>query len=118
MRVRLFAAALLSVFVLLIGAAPCAAMLAARAGDAHECCNHSDSHSGAPKSNCELRCVAGSLPFTTADKTWVHSHSPVTVTILDADSLASSAPAPERFEERRAPDHGPPLYVAHAALLI
>ncbi|MEZ5361060.1 MAG: hypothetical protein R2748_01650 [Bryobacterales bacterium] len=66
MRVRLLAATLVSVFALMIGAAPCAAMLAARTRDAHGCCHHSDSHSKGPKSNCELRCLAGSLPFTTA----------------------------------------------------
>jgi len=93
-------------------------MLAAQTRDAHDCCHHSDSHSKGPKSNCELRCLAGTLPFTTVDKTCIHSPAATTTVLLAADALEGSTPAPEHFEERRAPDHGPPLYVAHAALLI
>ncbi len=94
-------------------------MMVAQSDPSHASCDEPDKHSHCPQSKCELLCVSEALPFALPDSLSFHTGSFTGEFVLPGKGLSGEAfPTTRTVEVRCPPDHGPPIYVLHAAFLI
>lgn len=117
---RLITGVLAACLVFATGMRPCAAMMMAQLENAHDCCDEPDRHPGESKSDCELMCAIGGIPFTSPDSLSIPEDGLAATAESPADRGVAIAPAHAQWSRQvaYATDHGPPLFVLHAAFLI
>ena len=119
MQVRLFATLLVGALAFMLGVFPCAAAMAAQAGDSTGSCGHADPPLPEASTCCDVHCAVGPRQVAAKYQSAIH---PVGTDLLVSDrsphASAEPFPGPVEREAPTAAGHCPPLFVLHSALLI